>query len=262
MKLWFMALIGLLLVLPSASPALGQGAQDVEGTADFRNPPMLQPGSYRDTIVTGETVWYAVVYTNNAPYRFEVSIDGEGADNEALDLGARFVGPTLGSVGDRATKLQGSARYSAGETNVWYLQVSLLTSGRLGVQYDLSIDVEGVSDARHEHCDELPDCTADEELAVVNAEVAALETRLADLPELVSDDEMQAEIDRVRSEIDTTNDEIDSANNAIARICGSETDCSVAPPPGSSTPLAGLIGGGLVLVGGLGFAGLQLVKRP
>lgn len=51
------------LGLPSIVEAQDRVA--VEGTADFRNPPTLGPGSYSDRMVSGESIWYGVLYTND-----------------------------------------------------------------------------------------------------------------------------------------------------------------------------------------------------
>ena len=74
-----MSVMALLVIVVSAVGSFSPGAQaqtGVTGTADFRNAPRLSPGSYVDRIVTGDSAWYSIIYTNSTPYKFEVDFQG------------------------------------------------------------------------------------------------------------------------------------------------------------------------------------------
>ena len=253
-------LIGAMLMM-FATPLTAWALQPIEvvGTADFRDPPALMSGQYSDTIVTGDTVWYAILYTNNTPYRFEVSLPGVdlGAQNE-LTLEASFIGPTLGSVGESAALVAGpGAAYNSGDTNVWYIKVALETTGRLGVEYRLMLDIEGAEATGFDDCTKMPECTLDDELALINEQAGQLEADLADLIERGSATVAQIEIDELHRQVNTSATQLIEAEAGLAgaearlaQLCAPSATCETFPDPGTTTsPLAWALGA-LVLAGG------------
>ena len=285
------AVCGAVIASPTISwTAAAQEVIDTNGTTDFRNPPTLENGVYRDTIVTGEAVWYAVVYTNDVPYRFEATLPAvDPVTAEELTIEVSFIGPTLGSV-QEGPLLQGSASTNAGETNVWYLQVTLSTTGQLGVAHEMQLSIDGVQSSEFETCDDIPDCDLDEQLAELDEQLAALEDDLAgvsepvdDIPEPVVDEsvdavddetatqiaELEAEETGVRAEIAAAETrstqavtELTDAEAEIADICGDEPDCeSVLSPDESSTPIWAWASGALVLLAGVAALAFSVVRR-
>lgn len=269
-----------------ASIASAQDAVDVEGSADFRNPPSLVPGVYRDTIVTGEAVWYAMLYTDDTPYRFEVRLPEVDLDaQDELSVETRFVTPTLSAVDTGSTLLEGAGASIVGggqQTFVWYLVVALNTTGRLGVEYEMILDVQGPDTARLEPCNELADCTYDEELAALDAELAQIRDDIAALDgddtEAVFLDEigaLEAEIAAVRAEsarqessaaaanqrAEAAEREITEARADIGRVCAPEVDCVEPPAPGSSTPMWSILVASLAVVAGIATIVLGLRRR-
>ncbi len=249
-----------LVVLFGGPSAMAQDERiETEGSADFRNPPILVSGSYSDTIVTGETVWYSVVYTNNTPYRIEVSLaDVDLESQDELTLTADFIGPTLGTLGS-GTVIEGpGASYDGGTTNVWYVSVDLATTGQLGSEHRLNLDLEGFSSSRLEYCDDLPDCVAADELQAIQNEIARLEDELAALDTTDSQDVIEDEIAALRAREAAAAAELQTAESEIAELCQPDTTCDAIPEPSSSTPVwatalgvIALIGGGVVLVLGV-----------
>lgn len=273
-----LTIVATLLLVIHGGSAFAQDPTPVEGTADFRNPPVLMPGSYSDTIVTGEALWYAVVYTDDTPYRFEVTLpDVDLESNEELSLETRFITPTLGAVESGSTLLEGRASITGGgtQTFIWYIEVRLSTTERLGVSYALILDIEGVESTRFEPCSELPDCTLDQELAELQAELAEVQADLDALGDQDSEAVLAAEIADLQAEIIQLENEISAAElreaeaaeaqteaeDEIAAICSPDIECDVAPDPGSSTPVWAVVIAALVLAGGLGMVGMKLARR-
>lgn len=252
------ALVLAIYFLPlMAAPAHAQEPIEVVGTADFRNPPTLEPGSYLDTIVTGETVWYAIVYTNGTPYRFEVSLP-DGVAEEGTTVSASFVGPTLGTVGDRSTVVEGSgASYANAHTNVWYVTVTLETTGRLGVEHRIQLDVEGAEATGFGDCSRISTCTLDDELAVLDTESAEVETDLAEVLAMDTADVVQREIESLQGQLETADTLQVGADAALARaearmadLCAPETTCETFPDQGSKTPIwAWMLGLAVLAIG-------------
>ncbi|MDH3682152.1 MAG: hypothetical protein OEV40_19640 [Acidimicrobiia bacterium] len=247
-----------LFVLAGPSRSDAQDTVAVDGTADFRNPPRLAPGSYSDTIVTGETVWYAVLYTNDVPYRFAADLTDIDLDAQSdLTLSVSFVGPTL-SVLDSGLELQGSARYDGGGTNVWYLAVSLDTEGRLGVEHQLVLDVEGVLSAGLEPCE--ADCALREQLAAVDADIVEVQERIDGLgedPTAV----LEAELTELETRRNTAEDSLDRADARIRELCAPEPDCEELTEPPSTTPLWATALGGLLLAAGVASLAVFALRR-
>ncbi|MBT6445395.1 MAG: hypothetical protein HOK58_10470, partial [Acidimicrobiaceae bacterium] len=90
------ALIAIVTAVGPWSPTADAQAV-VVGSADFRNAPQLPPGQYVDRIVTGDTAWYSIIYTNNTPYNFDVAFQDSPPDR-GVDLSVSLVAPTLTTV--------------------------------------------------------------------------------------------------------------------------------------------------------------------
>lgn len=272
------AVAATLLTGPSAD---AQERAETEGSADFRNPPILTDGSYADTIVTGETVWYSVIYTNNTPYRITVALaDVDVETNDELTLTANFVGPTLSSLRSGTVVEGPGASYDGGVTNVWYVSVSLDTTGQLGREHELLLDLEGFSSSRLEFCEDLPDCTASADLQALQDELVRVEEQLAALGEADSSEVIEAEIDELRTRRDAAASAVQAAETEVAdlearsadaaaelqaaeaeaaEICPPGTPCDPAGESSSSTPAWAIVVGVLALLGGgaLLFAGVR-----
>ena len=285
-----LSLGGFFAVPHAPTTVLAQEAIETEGTTDYRNPPILDNGVYRDTVVTGEAVWYAVVYTNDVPFRFEVTLPGVDPDvADELTVDVSFVGPTLGSV-DRGELLLGSASTNAGDTNVWYLVVSLATTGQLGLAYEVELSIEGVQPSRFETCDEIPGCDLDDQLAELDAELADLEAELdaienppeaneaetgaaADVVDGAA--EIDGEIAELEAEAVSLNDAIEAtetrsatasteaaaAESEVVELCGEGADCVALTPDDPTTPVWAWALGVLVLLAGLALLGFAAIRR-
>ena len=260
-----------------AGSGIAQDATPVDGTADFRAPPFIGNGTFTDTIVAGEAVWYAVIYTNDNPYRIEVSVPSADLDNNPdLELETQFISPTLGAVQTGSDVLAGRGSITGGgpDTNAWFIQIALNTTGRLGVEHEVIFEVEGVEESGIEDCAAAADCTLDDDLASLDEELEDIQESLIAI-ENAGDDEsaIVAETARLEAEVaageaaianadartEVASDQIDDALEDIAAVCAPERDCDEAPDPGSSTPLVGLIVGGVILVGGLTLLGIRFV---
>lgn len=257
------ALIAALTSFGALSPA-AEAQASVVGTADFRNAPQLPPGQYVDRIVTGDTAWYSIIYTNDTAYNFEVAFQGTapGAD---VDLSVSFVAPTLTTVDGPDAVVSGSGvAYPAGHTNVWFLKVSLDTTNQAGIEYPIVLTVDGVQSVGTEPCNELPDCTLDVEYAAVNV---ALAEATAELEQARS----QETLARVQSQIENSQGFVESSNtlgpaaqsrlaraeSTMAQLCAPAAMCDEFPDPGTKTPLIGWILGLAVL----GFGVSRVVKK-
>ena len=246
------ALVAAALTLLASGTILAQEASEVDGTADFRNPPLLSDGRYLDTIVSGEAVWYSVIYTNDDPYRIEVDLVEVDLDaDDELELEARLIGPTLGAI-DSGRVLEGSASYSGGRTNLWYIEVVLSTTGRLGVEHTLSIDIAGMQSGRLERCEDLPDCDLDVALAALDDEVASVVAAIDELPDLESEEVVRDQISELERRVTAAAADLEAAEARIAEICAPAVDCDSPPAPGAATPLWAMVIGALVLAAGAG----------
>lgn len=257
----------LLVALAGAGAALLPAAsaqQSVTGTADFRNAPHLPPGEYVDRIVTGDSAWYSVVYTNGTPYEFEVGIQG---GNPGADVGVSvsFVAPTLTTVDGPNTLVSGTGvDYPAGHTNVWFLKVSVTTTGQAGVEYPVVIRTSGVQTFGTDPCSDTPGCTLDEEYAANNVALAEATAALEQMRSQETRAAVEAEIENARGFVDTgaslapaTQARLQRAEERIAELCAPEPDCDVFPPPGSKTPIIGWIVG----LGVLGFGAYRAYRK-
>jgi hypothetical protein len=228
-------------------------AEEVAGTADFRNAPAIADGTYKDTIVTGESVWYAVTYTNRDPFKVESELaDVDVAGDDDLTLTMRFVSPTLDAPLEGQT-IDGSASYGGAETNTWYLEAVLDTEGRLGVQHTLLFSVSGARSDGFEACDDASGCTLDEDYAQVTAQVGDLREQIR----AAENGDPEAQLAALEEELAQAQATQKEAEAEIAAMCAPDSTCET--PPGPKTPIWTWAVGGLVLVAG--FAALLFVLQ-
>jgi len=255
----FGALAGTIVQAPSA-----HAQTSVTGTADFRNAPQLIPGQYRDLVVSGDSAWYSVLYTNDDPYRFEVSIDGAAPSD--VEVNVSFVAPTLDAIdGPSALVDGGGVTYPLGHTNVWFLQVSLDTTGQLGLEFPIRLSVEGVQDLSVEPCPDIPGCDLDEQLADINVAIADAQNELERIDPLNTAEAVEREMIGLRQSADSAatitrpmaESRLAQAEARIAQLCGSDNDCDEFPQPPGKTPLLGLIVG----LAALGFGARKAVAN-
>jgi len=251
------ATLSILLMMTPVADAQAQ----VTGAADFRNAPQLPPGQYGDTIVSGDSAWYSIVYTNGTPYAFEVEIRGDAP--RELDLTVSFIAPTLDTVDGPAAVLQGSgASYPDGHTNVWFLKVSLDTNGQTGIAYPFTIQVDGVQFFGTEPCAETPECTLDAQYREISTELAQARSQLDD--SLQTTEAVQSEIDNslgILSSAEKLKPQLVSrlarSKTIMAKLCAPEPICQTFPDPGNKTPLIGWIAG----LAAIGLGGARALKR-
>lgn len=242
--------------------AVGQGS--VVGSADFRNAPQLLPGEYVDRIVTGDTAWYSVIYTNNTPYEFEVSFRGVDPGRDAT-LSVSFVAPTLTTVNGPSRLVTGSGvEYPAGHTNVWFLKVSLSTTGQAGLEYPILIRATGIQSVGTEPCADTPGCSLDDEYASNNVALADATAALETLRAQETLERVESELENLRgfAESDETVGpaalaRLGRAEATLAGLCAPDPTCDEFPDPGSKTPLVGWIFG----LAALGLGAYRAFKR-
>ena len=244
------------LLLPAAT-----AQTSVVGSADFRNAPQLGPGEFRDTIVTGDTAWYSLLYTNNTPYRFEVSVLGGSAD-----LTASFVAPTLAVVVEDESVVQGSGvEYPVGTTNEWFLKVTASSpTGQDGVEVQVLIDVDGVEEAGLADCADVPGCTYEQEFTELSAELESARAALAEQQARPTTANVERDITNLEGFIGST-DALTPASDArlaraeaqMERYCAPDAFCDEFPDPKPNTPIVGLALG----LGVLAFGAYRAVKK-
>jgi hypothetical protein len=161
----------------------------VEGAADFRTAPRLESGQYRAAIVTGESIWFALQYTNSFPLIIEGSLDAapsttndDGSTTASrpraaepvddLEFGIELVAPNLESATTDPKRIEFRGTYDQGSVNRWFIRVKLDTNGQLGVERSFVLKVDGANDARFGACDELDDCDAPKRLRQADARLA------------------------------------------------------------------------------------------
>lgn len=264
-KLSIVVLAVLLSSLLAQLPA-AQAQEGVVGTADFRNAPLLGPGSYSDRIVTGDTAWYSVAYINDDDYRFAVTLANvtPGSTPE-LDLNLSFVAPTLTTIDGPSAVVEGPGfEYSVGHTNIWFLKVSLETTGQLGVEYPIEITLEGVQSVGAESCDELPGCSLDAQLRSLKGDLAEARSELADLNSQDSLEAVESELANLDGFVQSARvkgpeaqSRLLQAQTTMASLCAPDMTCDEFPDPGTRTPLIGWVVGVAVL----GFGLFRAVKR-
>lgn len=250
------ATVALAVVLMISFAPIAAAQIPVTGTADFRNAPLLTPGTYTDRIVTGDSAWYAVMYANGTPYEFSVDFQGAGASD--LSLTTSFVAPTLTTVDGPAATVSGSGvEYPAGSTNVWFVKVSLETSGQIGVDYPIELTVSGVESVGTEDCSATPGCALDDEWATAMAQLDQARASAEAARSAETTAQVQAEIDNLtgfrdsaQALLPTAESRLNRAEAAMADLCNPDPFCDPFPDAGSSTPLLGWIVGLAALVGG------------
>jgi Ca-activated chloride channel family protein len=161
----------LLLVLPAAAAAQTSAqVEAVVGGGSFANAPLLEPGSYRDTILPGERLYYAVRLRAGQQLRVRARRDGEpgGIDREIADgfsIGMqtplrevitdtdedRTGNSTVGDVEDRfdvvypkvlapSATSDGIGAYMA--PGVWYPSLYLIADERRPAKVELPVEFE------------------------------------------------------------------------------------------------------------------------
>lgn len=261
-----LAIVGAAIV--SFVPVAGAQAE-VVGSADFRNAPQLPPGQYLDRIVTGDTAWYAVIYTNNTPYEFEVLFQGQDPGS-AVDLTVSFVAPTLATIDGPSSLVSGNGvEYPAGHTNVWFLKVSLATTGQAGVEYPVQIFVNGVQTAGIEDCADIADCALDDEYAAVNVALAEAQAEVEIFRAQETTAAVEAEIENLKGFAESSDTfapaaeaRLAQAEATMADLCAPEPMCDEFPDPGSKTPILGWAVGLAALALGLYRAVKRFGKDP
>ena len=262
--------VALVAIVAAIATTLGsfvpvaQAQTQVVGTADFRNAPQLPPGQYLDRIVTGDSAWYAIIYTNDTPYEFSVDFQG-AAPTRGVDLSVSFVAPTLTTVDGPSSLVAGSGvAYPAGHTNVWFLKVSLATSDQVGVEYPVVISVDGVQSVGIEDCADVADCTLDDEYAAINVELAQARAELEEARAQETLASVQAEIENLQGFADTSatlgpaaRARLVQAEARMAELCAPDPICEEFPDPGTKTPIVGWAIG----LAALGFGAFRAFKK-
>ena len=239
------------LASSTITPAGAQdAAESLDGAADFRTAPLVGPGTYRDTIVTGEIAWYSVLYTNDEDLHLGARLADVDADaDDELELIRAFVGPNLEHLEVRPEDVGPgySARWRGGETdtNQWFVVFELKTTGQVGVPHELEFTLSGFASRSQDEC--RAECTLDEELVELEDEIAALEAEVErcgdECADLATQDELVAERDDLQAAVDAEQAE-------IVDLCGGE-ECDALPAT-STTPwwLVAILGAGALAAGG------------
>lgn len=199
------ALIGLTVVASQASAvgALAARAEPtkIDGAADFRTAPRLTDGDYVDSVVAGDAVWYSLLYTNNVPYEFTAALTDEAPEGTAFTI--EFVSPSLEPIGEPdPAKVSGTAYYGSGdETYTWYIKVSLASTGEVGTAYGMTLSIQGATGGRTTSCDDLADCTADDDAREAEASLDTANAELADTKANGGEEAVRQQIDDGRDQI-------------------------------------------------------------
>jgi hypothetical protein len=171
-----------------ASPVAAQSdqTQSVEaqlGASDFRTAPVLGDGSYVDTAVPEETVWYA--FRTSQP---EQSVTASAAITDAqladqLGVTLTVVGPDLVAVAESVSgsieQVLAFSQTNREQSTTWYLTVRTSTGGsRLAdAVVPLSITLGGADAADLEPCSAV-DCRPAADADRLLADIAEAEARL------------------------------------------------------------------------------------
>ena len=81
--------LAVVVALVAAAPAMAQEATPVVGAGSFTSAPILEPGTYRDTVLPEEYLYYGVRVA--AGQRLRVTLDAGLDPRELADLGLAFV---------------------------------------------------------------------------------------------------------------------------------------------------------------------------
>lgn len=162
---------------PSTPASAGSAAVGVEGARDFRTAPQIEDGDFTDTIVVGETLWYAVVLANDDASMFEVRTAVEPPTADDVELELELVAPNL----DRLERTSGDlvARgFYFGERDdqqawTWYLAYTLSSSGTEGppttAEHALRFRISGTAAVDLSACADAASCAAHGEVAELEA---------------------------------------------------------------------------------------------
>jgi|GEM_PF-919713 len=264
--------LAILLMIASAALTVLAPTADAQtavvGTADFRNAPQLVPGTYTERLVTGDSAWYSIMYANGTDYEFDVQVAG-GAP-AGVQAVVSLVAPTLATVdGPSSTVAGGGAVYPTGQTNIWFLKVSLETTSQLGVEYPVTLSVAGVESTSTADCADIPGCDLAGEYATLEAAVTRAEQELSDGDQLETAEEVTRDIESLRgfgssaaTRLPEERARLERNEAIMAQLCAPEPMCETFPDPGSKTPLLGLLVGLAALAGGAYVAVTKLRGEP
>jgi Ca-activated chloride channel homolog len=174
------AVLGALVALTVAAPAAAQtGETPVVGGGSFNAAPILEPGSYSDTVLPAEYIYYAIrvqpgqrlhltghtdltdtellhlavpaVYlTIQSPTRVNVSPFGEGTDQ--ADIGGRAGADFEGPAAQVADDVQTEGPWSG--SGVYFLSVQAVWRGsdpeppRVEIPFHFTVSLEGTPQAK------------------------------------------------------------------------------------------------------------------
>ena len=233
--------------------------KDVEGSADFRGAPILSPGTYTDTVVTGEAVWYRVVYSDEARYRFSAQLINPPKSEEGVDLILEFYNPLLTKTDSGAGPLEGNAyitRDGGDYAYLWYFVLRLDTEGRLGVQHTVQFTIEGTLQTGLGPCVPTDGCKLKDELAKIEPKVEEVRATLGD-GDVESAASVKELVNSLQSELEKTTTEVDVSQQRLAELCTPASTCQELPPPSFIPPLWLLSVSVLTLLAGVGFLASQ-----
>ncbi len=161
--------VALALAAPAASSAQSQGTP-VVGGGSFANAPLLAPGTYRDTILPGERLFYGVRLEPGQQLRMRAKLDvkpGEIDQDTAVGFGIGLQTPlrevivdydddiagnnTVGSADDELEVLYprvlaaSGARAESGDypgPGVWYPSLYLISNQRRPAKVEFPVELE------------------------------------------------------------------------------------------------------------------------
>jgi len=78
-------LLGLAVLLATAPPAGAQGGRPVVGGGSFNTAPLLEPGSYTDTVAAGETVYWKIALAKGQVLTATATVDTSAIEEDVSD---------------------------------------------------------------------------------------------------------------------------------------------------------------------------------
>jgi len=105
----------LMLAMSGAAVAQSDQGQAVVGGGSFANAPLLEPGTYRDTILPGERLYYGVKLAAGQRLRFRAKLDverGEVDTDTAAGLGIGLQTPLREVITDTDDDITGNSTVS------------------------------------------------------------------------------------------------------------------------------------------------------
>lgn len=220
----------LVTLLLGTAPAAAQEVEPVEGAADFRTAPLVGDGRYRDMILTGESLWFTVLYRNEEEIDFAASLVGAVEGGDDLQLTTTLVSPTLETADQYPDRRYKDFRYGDADVHPWHVRVDLTTDGRLGVPHEYELQLSGFEDpgladqaaAARTLCTQDPDCNLDERLAALQPEVDGIANEVSSLEEQLRDAapsqaEVAAEVTALENRITILDDEL-SATSPVRQV--------------------------------------------